>query len=118
MTDIPQHFEWSGAATVPSRLGYAQVGLLMAVLEIEGRRLGVRVRPGFARRMFGIQNLAVTPSDGVVVFPARNLGQQGIEVRPKSGRSYYFWTNRSREVLACAAAAGFDVSAEEQRPRR
>ena len=66
-------------------MGYVHVGVLLAVLEATPARLVLRVRPAIARVVFGVENLAVVPGDGVVIFPARNLGQQGIEVRLSAG---------------------------------
>jgi hypothetical protein len=108
---------WTGSARVPSAMGYVHVGALLAVLEVAPARLVLRVRPAIARVIFGVENLAVVPGDDVVIFLARKLGQQGIEARLEGRPSYYFWTDRRHEVLNSLAAAGFQVSEEEQRMR-
>ena len=68
--------------------------------------------------MFGIANLTVEPGPGIVIFPAHKLGQTGIKIRMNGRPSYYFWTSKRSDLLAKLAAAGFDVSPEEQRMRR
>ena len=58
-----------------------------------------------------------TPGQGVVVFPARRprrYGLQGIEIRVPGQPSFYFWNNNRSEVVAAMAAAGFEVSDQEQ----
>ena len=92
--------------------------MLLAVAELDRQVLVVRVRLGLLRLMFGVQNLAVRPGDGPVIFPARKMGQSGIEIRMSGRPSYYFWTSQRAELLTSLAAAGFAVSAEEQQARR
>lgn len=112
------HRRWTGAASVPGGMGYVEVGLFLAVAELGDRGLVLRVRPGVVRLMFAIENLTVHPADGAVIYPARALGRSGIEIRVGGRPSYYFWSDRRSELLAALAAAGFEVSAEEQRMRR
>jgi hypothetical protein len=96
-------------------MGYVHVGVLLAVLEVARARLVLRVRPAIARMVFGVENLDIGPDEGVAIFPAHKLGQQGIEARLPGRPSYYFWTDRRHEVLNSLTAAGFQVSEEEQR---
>ena len=71
-------------------MGYVHVGVLLAVLEVAPARLVLRVRPAIARMVFGVENLDIGPHEGVVIFPAHKLGQQGIEARLPGRPSYYF----------------------------
>lgn len=109
---------WVGSASVPGSMGYVEIGVLLAVAEVRQHLLVLRVRPALIRLMFGIDNLTVVPDDGAVIFPAHKFGQEGIEIRLNGRPSYYFWTGQRHDLLASAAAAGFEVSAEEQRMRR
>jgi hypothetical protein len=113
-----QRRRWVGSASVPGGVGYVEIGVLLAVAEVGVQSLVLRIRPGIIRLMFGIENLTVQPGAGVAIFPARKLGQSGIEVRIDGRQSYYFWTGQRVELLATLAAAGFAVSDEEQRTRR
>lgn len=109
---------WTGAASVPSGMGYIEVSVSLAVAELAEQGFVLRVRPSIIRLMFGIENLAIRPVDGTVIYPARALGRSGIEIRMSGRPSYYFWTGQRGDLLASLAAAGFEVSAEEQRMRR
>ena len=109
---------WVGSASVPGPMGYMEIGVFLAVAEVSKRALVLRVRPAIIRLMFGIENLRVAPGEGAVIFPAHKLGQTGIEIRREGRPSYYFWTGHRDDLLAALHAAGFEVSAEEQRMRR
>lgn len=109
---------WTGAASVPAGVGYVEVSIFLAVAELGEQGFVLRVRPFIIRLMFGIENLTVRPVDGTVIYPARAFGRSGIEIRVSDRPSYYFWTGHRAELLASLAAAGFEVSAEEQRIRR
>lgn len=103
---------------MPSGLGYIQVGVFLAVAELGEQGLVLRVRPAIIRMMFGIENLTVRPGDGTVIYAARTVGQSGIEIRISGRPSYYFWIGQRGDLMARLAAAGFEVSAQEQRMRR
>ena len=109
---------WTGAASVPSGVGYVEIGVFLAVTELGEQGLVLRVRPGIIRLMFGIENLTVRPGDGTVIYPARAVGRSGIEIRMMDRPSYYFWPGERGDLLASLAAAGFEVSTAEQRMRR
>ena len=109
---------WAGKASVPSGLGYVLVGPPLAVLELREGRLLLGVRPRIVellfRMVFGTERLAITPDDNVVILSfQRGLGPAGIELRIPHSPSYYFWTRRRDEVIAAAAALGFEVATEE-----
>lgn len=99
-------------------MGYVQIGVFLAVAELGELGLVLRVRPGIIRLMFAIENLTVQPRDGTVIYPARAVGRPGIEIRMNGQSSYYFWTGERDDLLTSLAAAGFEVSAEEQRVHR
>jgi hypothetical protein len=111
------------------------VGVWRAVLDVAPARIELRVRPPVVRVLLLMEDLMAVPDDGVVVFPAHQeddrgrWGRKGVEIRGAGssrywdrrwGRrgarmpSYYFWTRQRDEVLAAAAAAGFEVSGQEQ----
>lgn len=94
-------------------MGYTDVGMPLAVIEVDAGVLRLRVRPSLVRWMFGIENLEVFPDPGTVIYPARKFGQTGIEIRRERTPSYYFWTAERSNLLATLAAAGFQVSTEE-----
>ena len=48
-----------------------------------------------------------------MLFPARVRGYLGVEIRQPRRKPFYFFGNERNEVLA-AAAAGFEVSDQEQ----
>jgi hypothetical protein len=63
------------------------------------------------------RNLNTTAGQDIVVFPTRRLkfqGLDGIEIRVLGRPSSYFWNSNRSEVLAAIAAAGFEVSDQEQ----
>jgi hypothetical protein len=96
-------------------MGYVDVGIFLAVMDIGPGILELRIRPMFLRPMFGIQNLQVVPDPTTVVCPARKIGQIGIEIRRVARPSSYFWTNQRSDLLATLAAAGFRILMEEQK---
>ena len=123
---------WAGRARVPSGLSPQPVGVLRAVLIVAPARIELRVPP-VVRTLLLMEDLNVLPGDAPVIFPAHQTGSLGprgiaIEVTHFSSRywqrrwgrlgarmpAYYFWTSRREQVLTAAAAAGFDVSGEEQ----
>ena len=107
---------WTGAAHVPSAMGYVDATKPLGVLEVAPEWIGLRVRPAFVRAIFGIETLDVTTGQDVVVFPVRrSMGLEGIEIRAPGGRSFYFFDNDRSAVLAAVAAAGFEVSGQEQK---
>jgi hypothetical protein len=105
---------WVGSASVPGSLGYTDIGIFLAMLEVSPGVLRFRVRPALLRLVFGLQVLQAVPGDGTRIFPARKFGQSGIEIRREHMRSYYFWTGRRGDLLSSVAAAGFEVSTDEQ----
>jgi hypothetical protein len=108
---------WSGVVYVPSAMGYVRATPPLGVLEVAPGRIGLRVRPTFVRATFGAETLDVTVGQDVVVFPARRSRPQGLEgigIRVPRRQSFYFWNHDRSEVLAAAAAAGFEVSHQEQ----
>lgn len=106
---------WAGVAYMPSKMGYVTASRPLGVLEVAPGRIELRVRLPIARWVFGIDNLDVTAGQGAVVFPTRRLsGLDGIEIRVPGRPSSYFWNTNRSEVLVAVAAAGFEVSDQEQ----
>jgi hypothetical protein len=95
-------------------MGYTDIGILLAVIEVGAGLLKLRVRPALLRLMFGIENLSAAADPGTIIFPAHKYGQTGIEIRRESLPSCYFWTGHRSDLLASLAGAGFRVSTEEQ----
>jgi hypothetical protein len=86
------------------------------VVELEGVRPTVRLRPAVLVRLIGVRSLNVTAGDGLQVFAVRsNATYQGIEFRPAQKSSFYFFTRRRWEVLAALANAGFPISQDPGR---
>jgi hypothetical protein len=112
--DARSRMRWVGSASAPGALGYVDIGILLAVMEVGAGVLSIRVRPALIRMMFGIQNLQTVPDLRTEIFPAHKFGQAGIEVRREGKPSYYFWTDRRSDLLAALTASGFRVSTEEQ----
>lgn len=109
---------WVGAGTMPSSLGYMQATIPLAVMELSGRRLVVRLRPRLLGKITGTNSLEIEPASGVTVLPVRsNWTWQGMEIRVQGRQSYYFWTRKRAEIMAALAAAGFDISSEEAQMR-
>jgi hypothetical protein len=104
---------WIGSASVPGAMGYMDVGVFLAVMEVGAGLLKLRVRPAILRMMFGIENLQAVPGASTLICPAHKLGQSGIEVRRQGTPSYYFWTGDRGALLASLAGAGFQVSTDE-----
>jgi hypothetical protein len=130
--------QWTGGARMLSGWDHEPLGT-WAVLDIMPGRIELRVRPAILRALQMIEDVSVTPGDGVVVHPAHQTATSRFQrVRPgvalqidrprarywqrKWGRrsdprywpAYYFWTSDRDQVLAIAAAAGFEVSSLEQ----
>jgi hypothetical protein len=133
---------WTGGARMLSGYLYEPVRVLWAELEIAPGRIELRVRSRAMRVLRQLDELSAAPGDGVVVCPGRQTAparyqreRYGIaiwvphaeawnwrlhNVRRKSRSSYtfewpgyYFWTDEREQVLATAATAGFEVSAQE-----
>ena len=99
---------------MPSRFGYMQATLPLAVLEVSGSRLTLGVRPRFLAKMAGIEDLITQPGPGVICIPVgSNSTWQGIEITGPERPSYYFWTNRRAEVMSYLLQAGFTISQED-----
>jgi hypothetical protein len=88
----------------------------LAVLELDGSSLALRMRPRFLERLFAGDPLVVQPADLEAVFPATGmLRSPGVGLRPHGRHVYYFWTRQRESVLTALAAAGWPVSWEERR---
>jgi hypothetical protein len=114
-----ERLRWTGAGTLPARaFGYLQATIPLVMVELEGARLTVRVRPAVLARLVGARSLNVTAGDGLQVFAVRSKATfQGIEFRPAQKSSFYFFTRQRGEVFAALASAGFSVSQDPGRER-
>jgi hypothetical protein len=56
---------------MPGSMGRMNASTPLAVLELSGPQLSLRVRPRFLMAMFGAKPLAVSPAEVEAVFPAR-----------------------------------------------
>jgi hypothetical protein len=106
---------WTGSARVPGPQGYIDIGIFLAVVKVSDERLEMRSRPTLVRRMFRLDNLDVRPQDGVTIYPAHKLGQQGVEIRIPDSPPYYFWLRNRQQLMDALSAAGFSVSDVEQK---
>jgi phage terminase large subunit-like protein len=97
---------------MPGSLGYMQATWPLAVLEISGGHLVLRLRPWVLAKITGTEPLTVKPNSGAVIMPVRS---NWIEIRVPMWPSYYFWATDRDEIMANLTSAGFDVSAEEGR---
>jgi hypothetical protein len=133
---------WTGGARMLSGFPWEPARVLWAELEIAPGRIDLRVRSRAMQVIRQIDEISVAPGDGVVISPGRQTAPErfqrerygiaiwvpGAEARHwrlrhvhRKSRSsftfkwpnYYFWTDEREQVLATAAAAGFDVSAQE-----
>jgi len=97
-------------------MGYVSASKPLGVLEVAPGWIGLRIRPAFVRAIFGIETLDVTAGQDVVVFPVRrSIGLEGIGIKTPDGRSFYFLVDDRSAGLAAVAAAGFQVSGQEQK---
>ena len=96
-------------------MGNVDIGIFLAVMEVGTAILNRRIQSALVRMMFGIENLRAVPDPRTVIFPAHKFGQTGIEVRREGKPSYYFWTGQRSSLLRRLAAAGFQVSAQDQK---
>jgi hypothetical protein len=129
---------WTGGARMLSGWDYEPLGT-WAVLDIMPGRIELRVRSAVLGALQRIEDVSVAPGDAVVVHPARQTAKPpfhrlrpGVALqidRPRARYwqhewdrqgnlsrwpAYYFWTSDRDQVLATAAAAGFEVSSLEQ----
>lgn len=82
---------WVGAADVPGNLGRMNASTPLAVLELNGNVLTLRVRPHFLVRLFGMSTLRVEPSGVESIFPAKGrLRYSAVCIRPQGRPPFYF----------------------------
>jgi hypothetical protein len=106
---------WVGAADVPGALGRMNASTPLAVLELTGSFLTLRVRPQFLARLFGMRTLQVQPFGVDAIFPAKGrLRYPAVCVRPHGEPPYYFLVKDRAPILTALAAAGFPIIWEER----
>jgi hypothetical protein len=106
---------WIGAADVPGQLGRMKATTPLAVLELVGPNLSLRVRPQVVSRFFGVRPLRVEPPEVEAIFPAKGrLRTQAICIRPHGQPPHYFLLGDRASILAAIAAAGFPVEWAER----
>ena len=107
---------WVGAADMPGGMGRLNASTPLAVLELRGQHLSLRVRPRFLSRLFGLHPLSLTPADVELIFPARGrLRSRAIGIRPKHQPPSYFLLGDRAAILSAIAEAGFPIDWEERR---
>ena len=94
---------------VPMGFGRLSATFPMAILEISDSTLVFRIRPRWVQALVGAQMLTVSAGDGTVLFPVEQLAGIGVGVRPLGQPAWYFRSFSRGNILAAAAAAGFDV---------
>jgi hypothetical protein len=100
---------WAGGMVLPRRVSTT---FPVAVLEIAGAKLEMRIRPGRFRALLGAGTLETFPADGTVLFPVRLIG---VGIRKPGRPTWYFRTFATDDILAVAAAAGFEIEASPRR---
>lgn len=96
---------WVGGMVMPRRISTT---FPVAVLEIAGAKLEMRIRPRWFRALLGAGTLEAFPGDGTVLFPVRLVG---VGIGGPGRPTWYFRTFATDDILAVAAAAGFEVEA-------
>ena len=109
---------WVGSGSFPGWFGTMQATVPLAVLEVFGGVIRLRLRPRLLGVMFGVGPLIATPTELEEVFAARRLAGVGIGFRPGGGPTYYLWTSARDEILAVLAAHHFVVTWEERKRDR
>jgi hypothetical protein len=111
-------WRWVGGAALPGAFGRVNATWPLAVLDILGGELWLRVRAQSLARMFGAGELHTPPADNVIVFPVRGrVGSKGIGISVAGGSPYYFLRNNQSEMLTTIAFVGFNVEWRERRIR-
>jgi len=77
-------------------------------LRSAGAKLEMRIRPRWFRALLGARTLEALPGDRTVLFPVRLVG---VGIRGPGRPTWYFRTFATDDILAVAAAAGFEVEA-------
>jgi hypothetical protein len=114
----PNGWRWVGGAILPASMGNVNATRPLAVLEITGGELSLRLRPRPLALMFGARRLHASPVENVRAFPARGwFGSKGIGIQIGNRAPAYFLRADQAGMLAAIAAAGFEISFEEQRIR-
>jgi hypothetical protein len=103
-------YRWTGGANVPVASGRISATFPLAVLEINNGTLVFRIRPRWLQAIVGAQTLKVSAGDGTVLFPVDQLAGIGVGVRPIGQPAWYFRSFTQNDILAAAAAVGFQVS--------
>ena len=105
-----------GGANVPTAYLRVNATWPLAVLEVQGDRVALRVRVPFT----GAQVLYAGRADLLTVFPVQNRwpGTRGVGFRTFDGREWYFWTFQGAAILDHLQGQGFPVSPAPQRARK
>lgn len=110
-----QPTRWIGAADVPGTLGRMSASTPLAILELVGQELTLRIRPAFLSSLFGMKSLKIQPSEVDAVFPAKGrLRYPAICIRPHNEPPFYFLLGDRAYILSALSVAGFPVEWEER----
>ena len=111
----PNGWRWRGAINAPHWLGWLHAPSPMAALDIDAQHLSIHVTLAW---LVLLRPLDLTTADQPHCYPVRTwFGRKGVAIQPAVGRPWYFWNAAGPEILSTLAWAGFQVSAEERRPR-
>jgi hypothetical protein len=115
---LANRWRWVGGAIMPASMGNVNATWPLAVLEITGGDLSLRLRPRPLAAMFGARGLHASTVENVHAFPARGwFGSKGIGIQVDNQTPSYFLRADQAGLLAAVAAAGFEVTFDEQRIR-
>jgi hypothetical protein len=115
----PNGWRWVGGAIMPAAMtGKVNATWPLAVLEIRSGELSLRLRPRPLLALVGGKPLHAHAAENVRAFPARGwFGSKGIGVQVGNQPPSYFLRADQAGLLAAIAAAGFEVTLDEQRIR-
>jgi hypothetical protein len=102
---------WVGGANVPGSLGRTYATYPMAVLEIDGGHVVLRLRPALLSGFFGSEALQLAATRDAAAFPVRGRrGAKGIGLKPPEQPIHYFWTGQRHAILEALARTGMNTS--------
>ncbi len=106
---------WSGGGSFPGWMGTMEASPPLAVLELFGDVVRLRVRPGFLGSVFGMLPLVASPSGVAEVFPVVRMFRRGVGFRTLDGSWYHFWTAQADTILIVLSDRQFPVTWQEQK---
>ena len=105
-------FRLAGGMNIPAATGRVSATIPLAMLELTGTTLELRIRPRWFRRLVGVQILTLSPDEGAVIFPVHQFIGVGIGIRPRGQAAWYLRTSAPEHLLSALDMAGFEISAQ------